>query len=245
MLPECCSTAGVSGNTLISHVYFLVTGCHPGSAFGAVQVLHGRGVGLCPAEFPQEAAGPKGAAVRWEGAGVQLTTGRDKQQLLEQAGLSLGFPFCHCKPLVRLSKNYLVSACARGLWCCRLSSSSQGAKCPRDPLQDWLCSGGQAGLKGRGEPCSASDTPSCEHHPRLQAEISSWPSGTGPAATPVLAAFCPSSLWHSCPDLPRTGWHCRVLGHALPSQGRSHLCWSVSSLLVQLSLAICMWDCKG
>lgn len=121
----------------------------------------------------QEAAGPKGAAVRWEGAGVQLTTGRDKQQLLEQAGLSLDFPFCHCKPLVRLSKNYLVSACARGLWCCRLSSSSQGAKCPRDPLQDWLCSGGQAGLKGRGEPCSASDTPSCEHHPRLQAEISS------------------------------------------------------------------------
>lgn len=105
--------------------------------------------------WQQEAAGPKGAGITagmgWEGAGMLLTTATYEQQLLEQAGLFLGVPFCRCKPLMRLSKNELVSACARGLRCCRLSSSSQGAKCHRDPLQDWLYSGGgQGGLKAQG-----------------------------------------------------------------------------------------------
>lgn len=117
-----------------------------------------RCVSLCPAEFPggsRKQQVPKvlvsPAGMGWEGAGMLLTTATYEQQLLEQAGLFLGVPFCRCKPPMRLSKNELVSACARGLWCCRLSSSSQGAKCPRDPLQDWLYSGGgQGGLKAHG-----------------------------------------------------------------------------------------------
>lgn len=126
------------------HIYFLVTGCYLSSGFGAVQGLHGRNVWVCVLQGFHMAAGSSRSQRCWyqqQGwSGRCRGAARYQQQLLQQAGLSLGFPFCHSKPLMRLSSNELVSACAGGLWCCRPSSSSQGAECPRDPLQDWLCS---------------------------------------------------------------------------------------------------------
>lgn len=180
---ECCSMAVVSGNTLISPHLFP---CHWMYLFPCHWMLSQlwlwscagfawqRCVGLCPAGFPRGSRKqqvPKvlvlsAAGVQWEGAGVQLSTARDQQQLLQQAGLSLGFPFCHSKPLMRLSNN-------GGLWCFHRVQNAPGIPCRTGCAQ-----GGQEGPTGPGwEPCSASDTSSCEHPLRLQAEISSCPSG--------------------------------------------------------------------
>lgn len=134
----------MSGNTLISPHLF---SCHWMLSqlwlWSCAGFAWQKCVGLCPAGFPhgsRKQQVPKGWYQQQGWSGRCRGAARYQQQLLQQAGLSLGFPFCHSKPLMRLSSNELVSACAGGLWFCRPSSSSQGAECPRDPLQDWLCS---------------------------------------------------------------------------------------------------------
>lgn len=127
--------------------------------------------GFVSSEFPcgsRQQQVPKvlvsAAELEWEGAGVQLSTARHQQQLLQQTGLSLGFP---------LQKRASQCLCWRSVV---MQTQQQSTRC-RMPQ------GSSAGLtvlrrarrscRPKVGPCSASDTPCWEHPLRLQAAISS------------------------------------------------------------------------
>lgn len=236
------------------HVYFLVTGCYPSSGFGAVQFLHGRDVWVCVLQSLQVAAGSSRSQRCWyhqQGWGGRVQGCCSPQPRTSSSCWSrLGFFLVFLSVVANHWWGFpKMSWSVPVLEVCGAADSAAVHRVQNAP--GILCRTGCTQEEGKEDwrpvvgTCSASDPPSCEHRLRLQAELSSWPSGTGLAAAPVLAAFCPCSLWHGCRDLPTTGQPWRGLAPALPSQGKCHLCWSASCFPTQLSLAVCMWDCMA